>query len=57
MPVVINEFEVVPAAESPQAPSAAAKAETPSAWAAPTPQDIEQVVRRACERAKRLRAH
>jgi len=57
MPVVINEFEVVPAAEPPQNASGAARTDKPPAAAAPTPQDIERVVRRAHERALRLRAH
>jgi hypothetical protein len=56
MPVVIDEFEVVPAAEQPQQPTAAAGAPKPGAAAAP-PQEIERVVRRLCERAMRLRAH
>lgn len=54
MAVVINEFEVVPApAEKPPAEAA-----TPSP-AAPglTPSDIERVVERAAERARRVRAH
>jgi hypothetical protein len=52
--VVINEFEVVGAAEKP-----AEKAEAPerSAPAGITPQDVERIVARARERTARLRAH
>ena len=57
MPVVINEFEVVPAAEPPPNASGAAKKDAPPAAAGPSPQGIERVVRRAHERAVRLRAH
>ena len=57
MPVVINEFEVVPASEPAQETKAAARAEKPPAAAASTPEDIERALRRACERAMRLRAH
>ena len=52
MAVVINEFEVV--VEPPPAPSSSD--EQPAPAAAPTPQDIEQVVRRQMERAARVRA-
>ena len=57
MPVVINEFEVVPAAEPAQVSAGAGAGEKPSASAEPAPQDIERVLRRTWERAMRLRAH
>lgn len=52
MAVVINEFEVV--VEPP--PEAPASGEQPAQAAAPTPQEIEQVLRRRMERAARVRA-
>jgi len=54
MPVVINEFEVVAAPETPPEPAAAAERPAQSGV---TPQDIERVVTRTRERAARLRAH
>ena len=54
MPVVINEFEVVAAPEA--SPQSAAAPERP-APSGVTPQDVEQIVVRARERAARLRAH
>ncbi len=51
MAVVINDFEVV--VEPPPAPDSG---EQPAQAAAPTPQEIEQVVRRQMERAARVRA-
>lgn len=54
MPVVINEFEVVPA---PEAPSRPETTERPPAAAGLTPQDVERIVARACERLARVRAH
>ncbi len=53
MPVVINEFEVIPAPSSGEPP---AEPERP-APAGTTPLDVEQIVRRARERAERVRAH
>ncbi len=52
MPVVINEFEVVPAPSSGE-PSAEPAQPAPSG---PTPIDVEQIVRRARARAARVRA-
>ena len=53
MAVVINDFEVV--MEPP--PEAPAQGQQPApAAAGPTPQEIEQVVRRQVERAARVRA-
>ena len=52
MAVVINDFEVV--VEPPPPPPDSG--EQPAQAAAPTPQDIEQVVRRRMERAARVRA-
>jgi hypothetical protein len=58
MPVVINEFEVVPAAAPKEGgEGGAAGGEKPAAAGGPTPQDIERMMRRAYERAMRLRAH
>ncbi len=53
MPVVISEFEVVPAPASGE-PAADAGQPAP---AGATPLDVEQIVRRARERAERVRAH
>lgn len=53
MTVVVSDFEVV--AEAPQDSPAVAEAAAPPA-AAPTPHEIEQVMRRQEERAARLRA-
>ncbi len=52
MAVVINDFEVL-VEPAPEAPAASAPT-APSAG--PTPQDIEQAVRRQMERAARVRA-
>ena len=57
MAVVINEFEVVPAAAPKESGGEGAGAEKPAAAGGPTPQDIERMMRRAYERAMRLRAH
>ncbi len=54
MPVVINEFEVVPAPAEP--PAAGAPADQPAASAL-TPRDIERIVEHALERGRRVRAH
>lgn len=51
MAVVINDFEVV--VEPPPPPDSG---EQPAPAAAPTPQEIEQVVRRQMERLARVRA-
>ena len=51
MAVVINDFEVVV-----EPPEPSASGEQPAQVPAPTPQDIEQVVRRQMERAARVRA-
>jgi len=53
MPVVIDEFEVVPAPSSGE-PRAESGQPAP---AGVTPLDVEQIVRRARERAERVRAH
>lgn len=52
MAVVINDFEVV--VEPPPAPPESG--EQPALVPAPTPQEIEQVVRRQMERLARVRA-
>ena len=56
MPVVINEFEVVPAQPAAEGGAAAAP-EKPASAAGPTARDIERVIQRAHDRATRLRAH
>ena len=53
MAVVINEFEIV--TEMPPEAPALGQQDAPAA-SGPTPQDIEQVVRRQMERAARVRA-
>jgi len=53
MPIVINEFEVIPAPASGEPAPDPAQA----APAGATPLDVEQVVRHARERAERVRAH
>ena len=54
MPVVINEFEVVPAPaeQQPQEQSSDRQGGT-----GPTPRDIERIVERSAKRARRVRAH
>ncbi len=52
MAVVINDFEVV--VEPP--PDAPAAGQQPARPAGPTPEEIEQVVRRQLERAARVHA-
>lgn len=52
MAVVINDFEVL--VEPP--PEAPAAGQQPAAPAAPTPEEIELIVRRQLERAARVRA-
>jgi len=52
MAVVINDFEVV-AEPPPEAPAAGQPGVQP---ATPTPEEIEQIVRRQLERAARVRA-
>jgi hypothetical protein len=54
MPVVINEFEVVPAPEAPPRPETKDHPSTPPGV---TPQDVERIVARTGERAARVRAH
>ena len=54
MPVVINEFEVVPA---PTEQGASQEGGERPAASGPTPHDIQRVVEHAIERARRLRAH
>jgi hypothetical protein len=56
LPVVINEFEVVaePSQAGPPGPSKDGKAPEPAVtW---TTHDVEKIVRRAAERAARVRA-
>lgn len=55
MPVVINEFEVVAA---PETPAREARDETPRPAAqGMTPQDVERIVAHAHARRARVRAH
>jgi hypothetical protein len=56
MAVVINEFEVVPATPA-KGESGGGEGEKAPAAGGPTPQDVERMLRRAHERATRLRAH
>jgi len=57
MPVVINEFEIVPAAEPAKEAAPAAGATKPPASAAATTQEVERALWRIRQRAMRLRAH
>jgi hypothetical protein len=58
MPVVINEFEVVPVAEpSPESSAATGTKKPPATAAQPSPQETTRVLRRVFDRAMRLRAH
>lgn len=56
MTVVIHEFEVVSEPPVQQQTSATPPGSPPTA-PAPTPQDIERVVRRQIKRCARVRAH
>ena len=55
MAVVINEFEVV--SEPQPAPSSTPSAQSPVAQAAPSPDDVVQLIRRQLERSARVWAH
>jgi hypothetical protein len=57
MPVVINEFEIVPAAEPPKESAPAAGATKPPAADAVTTEAVERALWRIQRRAMRLRAH
>jgi hypothetical protein len=57
MPVLINEFEIVPAAEPAPESGTAATGKPPAASSAPTTPDLDCALRRIHERAARLRAH
>ena len=54
MPVVINEFEVVPAPAEQAPDTRPADRPAPSG---PSPRDIERIVEHAVERERRVRAH
>ncbi len=55
MPVVINEFEVVP---EPQAGDQSSSLQgNQSAPSAPTPYELELILKRQAERLERLRTH
>ncbi|HEX6480732.1 MAG TPA: hypothetical protein VF043_17980 [Ktedonobacteraceae bacterium] len=56
MTVVIHEFEVVSAPPAQQQAVATPPSSQPTA-PAPTPQDVERIVRRQIERCARVRAH
>ena len=55
MAVVIQDFEVV--AEPPPPPTTAAPPQGEPAMGAPVPHDIERVVQRERDRARRVRAY
>jgi len=57
MGVVINEFEIVPAAEQPKEAAPAAAATKPPISAAATTREVERALWRIRLRAMRLRAH
>ena len=57
MPVLINEFEIVPAAEPAPESGPAAAGKPPAPPSATGPPDLDRVLRRIRERAARLRAH
>ena len=57
MPVVINEFEIVPAAEPPKESGPAAGATKPPTSTAATTGEVERALWRIRQRALRLRAH
>ncbi len=55
MAVIINDFEVVPEAQT-QTPAAAETEAVPAAAEALTPQDLYDIMRRHAERMARIRA-
>ena len=55
MPVVINEFEVVAAPDTPAPPASADKPKTAAQGV--TPHDVERIVAHARARDARVRAH
>ena len=57
MTVVINEFEIVPAAEPPKEAVPGAEATKPPTSAGATTQEVERALWRIRQRAMRLRAH
>ena len=52
MPVVVNEFEIVPESLPPSGESSA-----PAMPAQSSPREVEAIIQRAMERAARVRAH
>ena len=56
MPVVINEFEVVPQPENPT-PSQTMQSGSSEPAGGLTPQDVEKIIQRDHERALRVWAH
>jgi len=54
MPVVINEFEVVAAPETPAPATETAQRPAPQGM---TPRDVDRIVAHARERGARVRAH
>ena len=56
MPVVINEFEIVPSAEPPKESAPTGATKQPGSTTAAT-EEVERVLWRIRQRAMRLRAH
>ena len=57
MPVVINEFEIVPESISPPGEAAMPAPSTPAKAGGPTPEDVRHIMRTRDERAQRVFAH
>lgn len=57
MPVVINDFEVVTDREASERPPDTSAADATSQPAAPTPREIECLLRQQLERLARVKAH
>lgn len=57
MSVVINEFEVVAEPPAPTSGREVAEAAPATVALAPTPHDVEQIIRRQMERLARVWAH
>ena len=57
MPVVINEFEVVTDRESGERSADTSTADSVAQPAAPTPREIEGLLRQQMERLARVKAH
>lgn len=57
MPVVINEFEVIPREPAPAAQNAASAPAGEKSSVLPSPHDVAGMVARQIERLERVRAH